>query len=173
MPKLSGQTGSRKEKSCLHCDVGRTTDCLKMSERGLARPCSSERRSSSVALTVGREGHCLICTRESKNQRNAAEDHQPPAPWCTTDIIWIIWDGRSNTVGDSIEYAQSAVWQVFECNWNYITSISTAGKCPEVFLRRVSFIQVKVIPVPGGLTLNRTNGHAGACAPPPATLLFI
>lgn len=133
-----------------------------MSDRGLARPGSSERRSSSVALTVRREGHCLICTRESKNQRNTAKDPQPPVPWGITDIIW---GGKSKTVGDNIEYAQSAVWRVFECNWNYISSISTAGKCPEVFLRRVSFIQVKVIPVPDGWTLNQTNGNAGACAP--------
>lgn len=71
-----------------------------------------------------------------------AKDHQPPVPRCKTDIFW---DGKSKAVGDNLECAQSAVWQVFECNSNYISSISTAGKCPEVFLRRVSFIQVEVI----------------------------
>lgn len=57
----------------------------------------------------------------------------------------IIWDRKSKTVSDNIKYKQPAVWRVFECNLNYISSISTAGKRPEVFLRGFSSIQVKLI----------------------------
>lgn len=61
MPKLSGQTDSRKEKSCLHCDVGRTIDCLKMSDRVLARSCSSERRTEKFLSSLdSEEGRSLF-----------------------------------------------------------------------------------------------------------------